>query len=82
MLGVGRDDLVSGTELESRRNDVARVGRRAGERDAVRRRADQGCQLLADRGAQCEHALEPRLSASPLALVEAQALLQRSEGGT
>ena len=57
------------------------VGRRAGERDAVRRRADQGCQLLADRGAQCEHALEPRLAASPLALVEAQALLRRSERG-
>ena len=57
-----RHDLVLGREAEPGENDVAAVGRRGSERDALGTDADERAQLGARLLAQRQHTLEPLLA--------------------
>ena len=79
MLDVGRHDLVARAKRETVQDDVARLGRRAHERDVLGLDADHGRQPVAHLGAQSEELVEDRRVDSPL--LERAALLARHHVG-
>src|SRR4051812_16802094 len=80
MLRVRRHDLVLRSEAEAGEDDVAAVGGRARQRDAVGPRSDQRRELLADPRPEREHALEVLPSAASALVVPARALVHGPNG--
>src|SRR5438105_14453698 len=80
MLHVGGDDLVVFTELEPRKDDVAGIGRRADERDALRRGLQHPGERAARLLAEIQNGFEVRLTAAAELEVAAVPLVDRGDG--
>ena len=82
MLVRRRHDLVLRPEVEAGEDDVAAVGRRAGERDLSRLDPDEAGESLAQALPQAEDAIEVLLAQAPALAVGAELGLHRVDGGT
>ena len=73
-------DLVFRPQVEAGEDDVAAVGRRAGERDLLRLGADEAGECDAGLLAQAEHPLEVLLAEAAVGEIGVELLLHRSGG--
>ena len=80
VLRVGGHDLVTRTDSQAAQDDVAPLGRRAGERDLLGLRRQQARELGAERLALGEHALEVRPARPTLLQLSALDRLHRLDG--